>query len=91
MITQGEKGMTLFQDHHTIHIPTLAQEVYDVSGAGDTVISVFTLALSCGVRMAEAAAIANLAGGIVVGKVGVAVVTKEEILGAQDRLKGLLP
>ncbi len=88
LITLGEKGMKLFKDGRIIHIPTVAQEVFDVSGAGDTVISVFTLALACGVKMEEAAVLSNIAGGIVVGKVGVAVVTKEEILEACDRLKG---
>jgi D-beta-D-heptose 7-phosphate kinase/D-beta-D-heptose 1-phosphate adenosyltransferase len=88
LITLGEKGMKLFKEDRITHIPTFAQEVFDVSGAGDTVISVFTLALSCGVKMEDAAKMANVAAGIVVGKVGVAVVTKEEILGAWDRLKG---
>ncbi|MDD5137782.1 MAG: PfkB family carbohydrate kinase, partial [Candidatus Omnitrophica bacterium] len=77
-------------NHTPVHIPTVAQEVFDVSGAGDTVISVFTLALSRGVRMVDAAKIANVAAGVVVGKVGVAVVTKEEILEAWERLKGKL-
>lgn len=95
LITLGEKGMKLFSAKggpasggrvSIIHIPTVAQEVFDVSGAGDTVISVFTLALSCGVKMEDAAIIANLAAGIVVGKVGVAVVSREEILDAWDRL-----
>ncbi len=93
LVTLGEKGMKLFsggQNHTPVHIPTVAQEVFDVSGAGDTVISVFTLALSRGVRMVDAAKIANVAAGVVVGKVGVAVVTKEEILEAWERLKGKL-
>lgn len=90
LITLGEKGMKLFRGNRITHIPTVAQEVFDVSGAGDTVISVFTLALSCGVKMEDAAKISNVAAGIVVGKVGVAVVTKEEILEAWDRLKGKL-
>ncbi len=94
LVTLGEKGMKLFSggghNHMPVHIPTVAQEVFDVSGAGDTVISVFTLALSRGVPMIEAAKIANVAAGVVVGKVGVAVVTKEEILEAWQRLKGKL-
>ena len=85
LITLGEKGMKLFKGGRITHIPTVAQEVFDVSGAGDTVISVFTLALSCGVKMEDAAKIANLAAGIVVGEVGVAVVTPDEILGALGR------
>ena len=62
------------------HIPTKAQAVFDVSGAGDTVISVFTLGLSAGAKKLEAAYIANYAAGIVVGKVGTAVTTREELL-----------
>jgi rfaE bifunctional protein kinase chain/domain len=88
LITLGEKGMKLFYKGSLIHVPTVAQEVFDVSGAGDTVISVFTLALACGVKMEEAAALSNVAAGIVVGKVGVAVVTKKEILETMERLKG---
>lgn len=87
LITRGEKGMKLFKKDETVSIPTVAQEVFDVSGAGDTVISVFTLALSCGANMRHAAEIANVAAGIVVGKVGVAVVTREEILKSLSRLK----
>ena len=88
LITLGEKGMKLFQGRRIMPLPTVAQEVFDVSGAGDTVISVFTLALSCGVKMEDAAKISNVAAGIVVGKVGVAVVTRDEILDVWDRLKG---
>lgn len=87
LVTLGEKGMKLFKDGRIIHIPTVAQEVFDVSGAGDTVISVFTLALACGVSMEEAAILSNVAAGVVVGKVGVAVITKDEILDAVGRLK----
>ena len=94
LVTLGEKGMNLFsgagKNRAPVHIPTVAQEVFDVSGAGDTVISVFTLALSRGVPMVEAARIANVAAGVVVGKVGVAVVTKAEILEAWQRLRGRL-
>ncbi|MDD5450247.1 MAG: D-glycero-beta-D-manno-heptose-7-phosphate kinase [Candidatus Omnitrophica bacterium] len=81
LVTLGENGMCLFQKNtrKPLLIPTIAQEVFDVSGAGDTVISVFTLALCCGATSVEAAHIANCAGGIVVGKVGIAVVTKEEL------------
>lgn len=88
LVTLGEKGMRLYKDGRITSIPTVAQEVFDVSGAGDTVISVFTLALASGVRMEEAAMLANVAAGVVVGKIGVAVITKEEILAALERLKG---
>jgi D-beta-D-heptose 7-phosphate kinase/D-beta-D-heptose 1-phosphate adenosyltransferase len=82
LITRGEEGMTLFQKgaKRPLSIPTIAQEVFDVSGAGDTVISVFTLSLCCGASMVEAAHIANCAAGIVVGKVGIAVVSKKELI-----------
>lgn len=86
LVTLGEKGMKLFSDKSTTHIPTVAREVFDVSGAGDTVIAVFTLALCCGAKMQDAAMISNLAAGIVVGKIGAAVVTKTEIVEAFSRL-----
>ncbi|MDP1853332.1 MAG: D-glycero-beta-D-manno-heptose-7-phosphate kinase [Candidatus Omnitrophota bacterium] len=85
LLTLGENGMRLFtKDGRITHISTVAQEVFDVSGAGDTVIATFTLSLSCGAKMQEAAYISNYAAGIVVGKVGVAVVTKEELF---DKIK----
>jgi len=81
LVTLGEQGMKLFEkDGRATHIPTQAQAVFDVSGAGDTVISAFTLGLSVGARKLEAAYIANYAAGIVVGKVGTAVTTREELL-----------
>ncbi len=81
LITQGDNGMTLFEKNGKItHIPTLAKEVYDVTGAGDTVISVFTLCHASGLPLREAADIANHAAGNVVGKRGNAVVTPEDIL-----------
>jgi D-beta-D-heptose 7-phosphate kinase/D-beta-D-heptose 1-phosphate adenosyltransferase len=61
------------------HIPTRARQVYDVTGAGDTVIAAFTLALTAGANPVEAAEIANLAAGVVVGKLGTATVTQGEI------------
>lgn len=86
LITLGEDGMCLFErdKDRPLHIPTLAQEVFDVSGAGDTVIAVFALALCSGASHKEAAQISNCAAGIVVGKVGIAVVTQDEL---QERLK----
>ena len=81
LITLGENGMCLFENSKRItHIPTVAQEVFDVSGAGDTVIATFTLGLSCGAGKLEAAHIANFAAGIVVGKVGTATTTQDELL-----------
>ncbi|MFC1508169.1 D-glycero-beta-D-manno-heptose-7-phosphate kinase [Candidatus Omnitrophota bacterium] len=81
LITLGENGMQLFEKNGRVtHIPTVAQDVFDVSGAGDTVIGTFTLALAAGANMVDAARISNFAAGIVVGKVGIAVVTQEELL-----------
>lgn len=81
LVTLGEQGMKLFEKGFKItHIPTVAQEVFDVSGAGDTVISTFTLALCAGATKLEAAHIANYAAGIVVGKVGTATTTRDELL-----------
>lgn len=86
LMTLGENGMQLFQKTGAVtHIPTVAQEVFDVSGAGDTVISAFTLALALGTDMKDAAYISNIAAGIVVGKVGIAVITQKELLA---RIKG---
>ncbi len=87
LITLGEKGMVLFQASRASRqagrkftkIPTVAREVFDVSGAGDTVVASFTLAKASGGSMKEAACISNIAAGIVVGKLGVAVVTPQEL------------
>jgi D-beta-D-heptose 7-phosphate kinase/D-beta-D-heptose 1-phosphate adenosyltransferase len=83
VITQGEKGMTIFERHQKPYrVPTLAKEVYDVTGAGDTVIGTMALALGTGPRVSvkDAASLANCAAGIVVGKVGTAIVSKAELL-----------
>jgi D-beta-D-heptose 7-phosphate kinase/D-beta-D-heptose 1-phosphate adenosyltransferase len=81
LITLGENGMCLFQkSKKAVKIPTLAQDVFDVSGAGDTVIGTYTLALARGANPLEAAHVANCAAGIVVGKVGTATVTQKELL-----------
>ena len=80
LVTLGEDGMCLFEKKKKlVHIPTVAREVFDVSGAGDTVISAFTLSLAAGASFPQAAQLANCAAGIVVGKLGVAVATKEEL------------
>lgn len=85
LITLGENGMAVFErDKPMKHISTVAQDVFDVSGAGDTVIASYTLSLASGANPLQAAHISNCAGGIVVGKVGIAVVTPEELI---DRLK----
>jgi len=80
LITLGERGMYLFQKKKKpVFISTIAQDVFDVSGAGDTVISAFTLALRSGAKAIEATHIANCAAGIVVGKLGTAVVNVSEL------------
>jgi D-beta-D-heptose 7-phosphate kinase/D-beta-D-heptose 1-phosphate adenosyltransferase len=81
LMTLGENGMCVFEKRGGItRIPTVAQDVYDVSGAGDTVISAYTMAIASGARHIEAAHIANCAAGIVVGKVGIAVAERQELL-----------
>ena len=80
LITLGEDGMALFEKNKKLtRIPTAAREVYDVSGAGDTVIATLALALAAGAKMQEAAKISNLAAGIVVGKLGTATVAPGEL------------
>ena len=80
LVTLGEDGMWLFERRgKQARIPTVAQEVFDVAGAGDTVIATFTLALASGASMEQAALIANAAAGIVVGKLGVATAAPEEL------------
>ncbi len=81
LITLGEAGMALFQkDKPLFTIPTMAQEVYDVTGAGDTVIATLALGMAVGLTYAEAATLANFAAGIVVGKVGTATASTDELL-----------
>jgi D-beta-D-heptose 7-phosphate kinase/D-beta-D-heptose 1-phosphate adenosyltransferase len=80
LITRGEHGMSLFERNgRTTHIPTMAQEVFDVTGAGDTVIGTLTLAMASGAATGDAARISNFAAGIVVGIVGTATVDPEEL------------
>jgi rfaE bifunctional protein kinase chain/domain len=81
LITLGEHGMILFQEKETPHyIPTKAREVFDVSGAGDTAIALFTLGLACGATPTEAAEIANHGSAVVVSKLGTATVTRDELI-----------
>jgi len=80
LVTRSEHGMTLLQkDKPPLHLPTQAREVYDVTGAGDTVISVLTAALAAGKSLADATALSNLAAGIVVSKLGTATVSVAEM------------
>ncbi len=87
LITMGEQGMELFRAGHApYHTPTRAREVYDVSGAGDTAIAVFTLGLAAGATPEEAAELANHASGVAVGKLGTATVTPQELLESASRM-----
>lgn len=79
LLTRSEEGMTLFTADEVMHVPAMAREVYDVSGAGDTVIATVAAMLAEGKSLSEAVLIANKAGGIVVGKLGTATVTREEL------------
>jgi len=79
LITRSEEGMTLYREGERLHVPAVAREVYDVSGAGDTVIAVLGVMLAAGASFAEAVKMANKAAGIVVGKLGTAVVHSEEL------------
>ena len=80
LITLGSLGMALFESpHRAVHIPTTARRVYDVTGAGDTVIAVMALAVSAGLSLLEACVIANFAAGLVVAQVGAAAVTCAEL------------
>jgi rfaE bifunctional protein kinase chain/domain len=80
LITRGEEGMTLFHGTGSHHLPTFAREVFDVTGAGDTVIATLALGQAAGATMEESAMLANHAAGIVVGKVGTATVNRAELL-----------
>jgi D-beta-D-heptose 7-phosphate kinase / D-beta-D-heptose 1-phosphate adenosyltransferase len=89
LITLGDRGMLLLRaGHDPLHLPTRAREVFDVTGAGDTVIAVVAAALAAGRDLAEAAALANLAAGIVVGKLGTGFVTPAELRAALRRQRG---
>lgn len=88
LITRGEKGMSLFEGKSSTHIPTVAREVYDVSGAGDTVVGVVALSLAAGATFKEASVLSNLAAGIVVEKLGTATVGPSELMDAAARWLG---
>lgn len=79
LVTQGKKGMTLFTEEESVGIPSVVKEVFDVSGAGDTVISVYTLGLASGLSMYESALLSNLAAGVVVGKPKVSAIKPSEL------------
>jgi len=91
LVTRSEDGMSLFRANEVIHEPTHTREVFDVSGAGDTVIATLAVMLASGADFPEALRIANRAAGIVVGKLGTAVVSRDEIvkdIGEEGREKG---
>ena len=82
LLTRSEEGMTLYTEAEVLHVSAQAREVYDVSGAGDTVIATLATMLGAGIPLKEAVQHANRAGGIVVGKLGTAVVSYPELFGA---------
>ena len=83
ILKRGEQGLSVFErNKKALHVPTLAKEVYDVTGAGDTVIAVSSLALLAGASIRDAALLANIAAGIVVGKLGTASLTSSELIAA---------
>jgi rfaE bifunctional protein kinase chain/domain len=85
LLTRSEEGMTLFTDEGGWSVPAQAREVFDVSGAGDTVIAVMAAMLAAGLGMKEAVTFANRAGGIVVGKLGTATVSYDELCGGEPQ------
>ncbi len=89
LVTLGEQGMMLFQRDQAPHyIPTKARQVFDVSGAGDTAIALFTLGLACGASGIESAEIANHASAVVVSKLGTATVTRDELIASFRENRG---
>jgi D-beta-D-heptose 7-phosphate kinase/D-beta-D-heptose 1-phosphate adenosyltransferase len=89
LVTRGEHGMTLLRaEHPALHLPARAREVFDVTGAGDTVISTLAASLAAGDELPQAVALANLAAGIVVGKLGTAAISAPELRRAVQREEG---
>jgi len=89
LVTRGEHGMSLFRPgRRAVHVPTAAREVFDVTGAGDSVIGTLALALAAGARLEDAARLANLAAGVVVGKLGTATASPDEVLAAAAAVHG---
>ena len=84
LLTRSEEGMSLYTDDGTWSVPAQAREVFDVSGAGDTVIAVLATMLAAGLELREAVRLANRAGGIVVGKLGTGVVSYQELFGVAN-------
>jgi len=86
LVTRSEEGMSLYRANEILHEPTQSREVFDVSGAGDTVIATLAVMIACGAEWSHAVRIANRAAGIVVGKLGTAMVNRDEII--QDMASG---
>ena len=82
LVTRSEEGMTLFDAEGELHVPALAREVFDVTGAGDTVIATLATMVAAGLSLRQAVPIANRAGGVVVGKFGTATVSYAELFGS---------
>jgi rfaE bifunctional protein kinase chain/domain len=89
LLTMSEQGMKLYRQDHTLHQPARVSEVYDVSGAGDTVIAAIAVMLGSGYAWEDAVAFANTAAGIAVGKLGTSIVTLDEVMNAQGPLPAL--
>ncbi len=87
VLTRSEEGMTVFSEAGELHLPTVAREVYDVSGAGDTVLSLFGLGMAQKLPLGCAAGLANMGAGVVVGKVGTSTVSAQELLSAVGSLQ----
>jgi D-glycero-beta-D-manno-heptose-7-phosphate kinase len=87
LITRSEEGMSLYRENEVQHEATYTREVFDVSGAGDTVIATLAVMLASGADMTDAMRVANRAAGIVVGKLGTAVVSRDEIVGNMARVR----
>ncbi len=87
-VTLGEKGFAFLQQESRFHSPAIAKQVFDVSGAGDTVIAVMALAAACGIPVRDAARLANVAAGIVVGKLGTVPIERHELVAALTEFSG---
>ena len=87
IVTRSEAGLSLVREEEIEHIPTKAQEVFDVSGAGDTVIAVFAMGIAGGLAPRDSAYLANLAAGVVVAKLGTYAVSQEELIAALKKEK----
>jgi D-beta-D-heptose 7-phosphate kinase / D-beta-D-heptose 1-phosphate adenosyltransferase len=87
-VTLGEKGIAVLYRESRFHAPAVAQQVFDVSGAGDTVIATLAVAVACGIAIEDAARLANIAAGIVVGKLGTVPITRHELVAALTEFPG---